>query len=63
VRKQPKQPGSREHRWAHLLCGGAPMPAAAEQDRVATSLELRVERLEAEVGELRAALRALTNPE
>ena len=63
VRQQPKQPGSREHRWAHLLCGDAPMPAATEQDRVATSLELRVERLEAEVGELRAALRALTTPE
>ena len=61
VRKQAKQPGSREHRWAHLLCGDAPIPAAAEQDRAA-SLELRVERLEAEVGELRAALRALSNP-
>ena len=61
VRKQAKQPGSREHRWAHLLCGDEPIPAAAEQDRAA-SLELRVERLEAEVGELRAALRALSNP-
>lgn len=61
VRKQPKQPGSREHRWVHLLCGDAPMPAAAEPDRAA-SLELRVEQLEREVGELRAELRALAAP-
>jgi uncharacterized protein len=58
VRKQPKQPGSREHRWAHLLCGDAPAPAAAEQE-CADSLERRVEQLEREVGELRAELRAL----
>ena len=59
VRKQPKQPGSREHRWAHLLCGDAPLAAEADDDRQASSLQLRVERLEQEVSELRAELRAL----
>lgn len=58
VRRQPKQPGSREHRWAHLLCGDTPAPAA-EQDQQTGNLELRVEQLEREVGELRAELRAL----
>jgi len=59
VRKQPKQPGSREHRWAQLLCGDSPLAAEADDDRQATSLELRVARLEQEVSELRAELRAL----
>ena len=60
VRKQPKQPGSREHRWTHLLCGDT-SPAASAEDRPASSLELRVERLEQEISELRAELRTLTN--
>ncbi len=60
VRRQPKQPGSREHRWTHLLCGDTPLPATAEEeDRPASNLELRVARLEKEVSELRAELRAL----
>lgn len=63
VVKLPKQPGSREHRWAHLLAGpvdativvtpAAEGPAAASED---------VAELRAEVAELReelAALRAL----
>lgn len=59
VRKQPKQPGSREHRWAQLLCGDAPASAAAEEDLQTSDLEQRVARLEQEVSELRAELRAL----
>ena len=61
VRKQPKQPGSREHRWAQLLCGDTPPAAAEEDERPANNLELRVAQLEQEVSELRAELRALTN--
>ena len=60
VRRQPKQPGSREHRWVHLLCGDTPPAAADEEDRPASNLELRVAQLEQEVSELRAELRALT---
>ncbi len=61
VIKLPRQPGAREQRWAHLLCGmptadsnsavSAAMPVAPPSD-----LESRVERLELEVAELRAAL-------
>ncbi len=53
--KLPRQPGAREQRWAHLLCGEPPaMPSVAP---VASSdLEARVARLEVEVAELRAAL-------
>lgn len=59
--KLPKQPGSREHRWAHLLCGEAALPAAPEapRERGGAALEERVARLEEEVAELRAALAAL----
>lgn len=57
----PKQPGSREHRWAHLLCGEASLPAPQETTREDTgALETRVARLEQEVAELRATLAALT---
>ncbi|MEW5788497.1 MAG: YceH family protein [Pseudomonadota bacterium] len=60
----PRQPGSRESRWAHLLCGPAvlPPPAAAgpavaqpEGADLAALLE-RMDRLEAEVRELRGRL-------
>ena len=59
--KLPKQPGSREHRWAHLLCGEAALPVAPEapRERGGAALEERVARLEEEVSELRAALAAL----
>ncbi|MBX9962574.1 MAG: YceH family protein [Burkholderiales bacterium] len=60
VVKLPKQPGSREHRWAHLLAGpvdttivvtpAAEGPAAASED---------VAELRAEVAELREELAAL----
>jgi len=62
VCRLPKQPGSREHRWVHLLCG-APAPAdAAEATTDAggnAELAERVARLESEVIELRAAIQAL----
>lgn len=52
----PRQPGSREPRWAHLACGEVPImdtpePAAGRMDRA--ELESRVDRLETEVAELR----------
>ena len=57
----PKQPGSREHRWAHLLCGEPNLPAEVENARSAgggsnAALEERVARLEQEVAELRALI-------
>jgi len=59
--KLPKQPGSREHRWAHLLCGDIGLPSAAEAPREAGTntsvLEERIALLELEVAELRAELR------
>ena len=61
----PRQPGSRENRWAHLLCG-AP---AEEQHAAAASrsngggdlavLRSRVDALEAKVAELQALIAAL----
>jgi uncharacterized protein YceH (UPF0502 family) len=59
----PRQPGSREHRWAHLLCGTTALPreAAAGGETIAENAALaeRVAQLEFEVAELRAAIRAL----
>ncbi len=55
--KLPKQPGSREHRWASLLCGDAGWPAAeAPIAQANTAIEERIARLEQEVAELRTAL-------
>ncbi|TJZ78852.1 YceH family protein [Chitiniphilus eburneus] len=57
----PRAPGSRESRWAHLLCGepDIPAPSAAparvDPDELAV-LRQDVARLEGEVAELRAAL-------
>lgn len=62
VCKLPKQPGSREHRWAHLLCGAPAQSGEAEATAYGgahTELEERVLRLESEVAELRAAIQAL----
>ena len=59
--KLPKQPGSREHRWAQLLCGEAGLPASeAPASHAGSALEERVARLEQDVAELRAALVAIT---
>jgi len=60
VLKLPKQPGAREYRWAHLLCGEAAVAAAETTARRgagtgdSTALEARVAQLEQEVAELRA---------
>ncbi|UCF76609.1 MAG: YceH family protein [Betaproteobacteria bacterium] len=61
----PRQPGSRENRWAHLLCGAPP----AEQHAAAGSrsneagdfavLRSRVDALEARVAELHALIATL----
>ena len=67
VKELPRQPGSRENRWAHLLCGApvsdqgaalAPAPADGEDDLAA--LRSRVETLEATVSELRALVGELS---
>ncbi|HEY0824534.1 MAG TPA: YceH family protein [Ramlibacter sp.] len=53
----PRQPGAREARWAHLLCGPVDLTAAAAaQERAPESggLAARVSALESEVAELRA---------
>ncbi|MFN2441954.1 MAG: YceH family protein [Thermoanaerobaculia bacterium] len=62
VRNLPRRPGQKENRWAHLAGGAvaedeSPMPApqAAESQ----SLTSRVQRLEAEVEQLRAQLEGL----
>lgn len=61
----PKQPGSREHRWAHLLCGEATVAASesisagVDQEDYAALLA-RVARLEEELAELRERLAGLT---
>jgi len=64
VTRLPRQAGSREHRWAHLLCGAATLPAEkGSASRVGVEeqpgLEHRVTRLELEVAELRTALKVL----
>jgi uncharacterized protein YceH (UPF0502 family) len=61
----PRQPGSREPRWAHLLCGppadteAAPRPSHGGP---LATLESRVTQLEAEVAELKAKLELLVGP-
>jgi uncharacterized protein len=56
VTKLPRQPGSREHRYAHLLCGAVdtetPSPDAAAPETSVTTGELAS--LKAHVAELRA---------
>ena len=71
VRELPRQPGMRETRWTHLLSGepaiapsAAPVsPQRSEATATATSddMRARVERLEADVAELREAIARLTS--
>lgn len=57
TRKLPRQPGAREQRWTHLLCGEAVLETSGHANTAAPSeLEARVEQLERDVAELRAAL-------
>ena len=67
VRRLARQPGSREHRWAHLLCGEPPEAAHGTNDTAVidepassalAALTDRVDRLEAELAALRARLEA-----
>ena len=59
VVKLPKLPGSREHRWAHLLCGAVDMDALksgsnSAQTDVIAELQADVARLNEEVAALRS---------
>lgn len=63
----PRSPGSRETRWAQLLCGqdvgalasGGARTLAAGRDDAGTALELRIAALEAQVDTLKADVAAL----
>jgi len=62
VIKLARAPGTREQRWAHLLCG--PVDAAMDASRVsgngaAAGTQERIEQLEAEVAQLRATVARL----
>ena len=62
VIKLAKQPGSREHRWAHLLCGPVASGAATAPGAAIPEGETSLAALQAEVATLRdevAALRQL----
>ncbi len=55
-----RAPGSREPRWAHLLCGDvAPTAQAATAPEAATAAPLQWEQLEARVAALEAQVAAL----
>jgi uncharacterized protein len=60
----PRAPGSRESRWAHLLCGPVdvsnPVDAAPDAAVSSGGLAARVTALEAEVAQLRAAFADLS---
>ena len=61
----PRQPGSRENRWAHLLSGAAvaesrPAPAAPGPGSELAELRARVEVLEESVARLQAEMKSRT---
>jgi len=61
VVKLPRQPGVREPRWAHLLCGAvaAELVAAPAAGQAEGALAGRVAALEAEVESLRSAIQEI----
>ena len=63
VLKLSKQPGEREHRWVHLLCGAVIVAESAVRPNVGggdnAALEERHTRLEQEVADLRVELAQL----
>ena len=64
--KLPKQPGSREHRWAHLLCGMSGLTVEQtnvrqERSRNDGALEERIDWLEREVTELRTMIQEMAS--
>jgi hypothetical protein len=65
VVRLPRQPGAREHRYAHLMSGtpAAPAAAPAAEDGVTTgeiaSLKANLDQLRAETAELRALIERL----
>jgi hypothetical protein len=59
VLKLPRQPGAREQRWTHLLCGEPLLETPGAAAVVPSALEARVEQLEQDVAELRASLALL----
>lgn len=60
VMKLAKQPGSREHRWTHLLCGEViDIAPPAETSSARSGLEARVSQLETELAELRELVNSL----
>ncbi len=60
ARKLPRQPGAREPRWVHLLCGepvfSQVLGAVSEAGPELADLVARIDNLEREVAELRALL-------
>lgn len=58
VVKLPKQPGSREHRWAHLLCGEVEIANVA-REMPAQSTSSNLDELREEIGQLREELALL----
>lgn len=63
-----RQPGARENRWTHLLCGApapeqhaapAPAPSRSEEASELAALKSRVEALEAEIAEIKGVLASI----
>ncbi|QLG87361.1 YceH family protein [Chitinibacter bivalviorum] len=61
VKLLPRQPGSREPRWAHLLAGDVELPIASHLPSSENQLGLltRIEELEAQLAELKSEFVAL----
>ena len=56
VAQQPRLPGARESRWAHLLSGAPAPQETSEKAPVASDLDARVAGLEAEVERMKSVL-------